>query len=81
VPALRAFIQVNKDGDWGNIKARFAQPEAAGTFPCAMAPLSLSPLDITALVVGVERGDAGERYSRPSKPGPPPRLLLLQPAR
>jgi len=60
VPALRAFIQVNKDGDWGNIKARFAQPEAAGTFPCAMAPLSLSPLDITALVVGVERGDAGE---------------------
>ena len=40
-PVLRAFIQVDKTGDWGRIEERFAKPEEESSFPRSLAPLKL----------------------------------------
>jgi len=45
-PMLRAFIQVDNDGDWGRVEERFAQAESDIAFPRSLAPLRLVPVDV-----------------------------------
>jgi len=54
---LRAFVQVDKAGNWARIEHLFAQPEGDATsFPGSLAPLHLLPLPTDLAVV--EAGEA-----------------------